>query len=259
MKKRLLVLGMTACLLGLTACGSDAGTTEVLSDDETQAISVADSYISQIDEICSEGMADQYIAYDESLESVFSNWESGIEEIGSYVETTGHEVEFDGDSVIVNAEITGTELDPKGEPRTADIELIYNTDDYSLTSLSFNVNYTFGELMKKAALNTVLGMGTVFAVLILISLIISAFTLIPKIQAMFSKKEEKKASDTENAVDNTIAQIIETQERYDDTELVAVISAAIAAYEAEQGTAVPADGVVIRSIRKVNKSKWQNV
>jgi sodium pump decarboxylase gamma subunit len=113
--------------------------------------------------------------------------------------------------------------------------------------------------MKKAALNTVLGMGTVFAVLILISLIISAFTLIPKIQAMFSKKEEKKASDTENAVDNTIAQIIETQERYDDTELVAVISAAIAAYEAEQGTAVPADGVVIRSIRKVNKSKWQNV
>ena len=44
----------------------------------------------------------------------------------------------------------------------------------------------------------------------------------------------------------------------DDTELVAVIAAAICAYEASQGNAVSPDSLVVRSIRKVNKSKWQN-
>lgn len=255
MKKRVLVLGMIACLFGLTACGNESGKAEVMTEEEQAAVEVADSYIDQINQICSQGAAEQYVAYDETLEPIFASWESGMEELGSYEETTGHEVKFDNDSVIVNTEITGSALDPKGNVRTADVELIYNGDDYSITSLSVNVNYTFGELMKKAGLNTILGMGTVFAVLILICLIISAFNLIPKIQAAFSKKEKNQAADTESAVDNTIAQIIETEELYDDSELVAVISAAIAAYESESG---PADGVVIRSIRKVNKSKWQN-
>ena len=52
------------------------------------------------------------------------------------------------------------------------------------------------------------------------------------------------------------AAVVEAEEM-DDTELVAVISAAIAAYEADNGSA-SSDGFVVRSIRKVNKSKWQN-
>ena len=61
-------------------------------------------------------------------------------------------------------------------------------------------------------------------------------------------KEEKK---------DVVDQIIEKEELADDSELVAVISAAIAAYEADNGSA-SSDGFVVRSIRKVNKSKWQN-
>ena len=130
--------------------------------------------------------------------------------------------------------------------------MIYTAKDYKLSSLSVNVNYTFGELMKNAALNTVLGMGTVFVILILISLIISCFSLIPKIEAAFKKKEPAK-EEKKDVVD----QIIEKEELADDSELVAVISAAIAAYEADNGSA-SSDGFVVRSIRKVNKSKWQN-
>ena len=93
-----------------------------------------------------------------------------------------------------------------------------------------------------------MGMGTVFAVLILISLIISCFTFIPKIQDAFSKKN--KAEDAKTAaVDNTIAQIIENEELSDDSELVAVIAAAIAASEG----AVSTDGFVVRSIRKASR------
>ena len=43
----------------------------------------------------------------------------------------------------------------------------------------------------------------------------------------------------------------EEEELVDDTELVAVIAAAIAAYDD-----VPADGFVVRSIRKSNRRKW---
>ncbi len=247
MKKRLLVLGMIACLLGLTACTN--AETEAMTDEQLAAVEVADSYIGQVKEIVEQGAAAEYVAYDETLAPVFDSWESGMEELGSYVETTGHKVKIDGDEVIVNTAITGSALDPNGNPRTADVELIYNSKDYIIISMVVNVNYTMGEKMTNAALNTLLGMGTVFIVLILISLIISSFSLISK----FEKKEKK--SETEKSVDNTIAQIVAAEEA-DDTELIAVISAAIAAYEAANGGS--SDGVVIRSVRKVNRNKWQN-
>ena len=110
------------------------------------------------------------------------------------------------------------------------------------------------EILKIAALNTLMGMGTVFAVLILIMWIISAFRIIPKIEkSIADKKAKKTSSNTSAAVDNTIAQIIENEELSDDTELVAVIAAAIAASEGAAST----DGVVIRSIRRASTNKWQ--
>ena len=52
-------------------------------------------------------------------------------------------------------------------------------------------------------------------------------------------------------MDKAIAQIVENEELSDDLELVAVISAAIAASEGAAST----DGFVVRSIRRA--SKWQ--
>ena len=134
-------------------------------------------------------------------------------------------------------------------------------DDFQKTSdvvsITTNVTYSFGELMKNAALNTLIGMGTVFVVLILISLIISCFNIIPKIQEKKKKKAEAKDATTTGAsvqADPVVAQIAAKEELADDTELVAVIAAAIAAYEGAGST----DGFVVRSIRKSNKSKWQN-
>ena len=118
-------------------------------------------------------------------------------------------------------------------------------EDYNLTSATTNVTYTFGEQMTKAGLNTLMGMGTVFVVLILIALLISAFNLIPKVQAIFAKKEKK----AETAVNNAVAQIVENEavQEEDDLELIAVIAAAIAASEGAAST----DGYVVRSIRRI--------
>lgn len=106
-----------------------------------------------------------------------------------------------------------------------------------------------GARMEVAALNTVIGMGTVFAVLIIIIGVISLFRFIPMIQDRFAGKKKAAA-----AQENADTQIVESQESTDvsdDLELVAVIAAAIAASEGAAST----DGFVVRSIRKVNRIK----
>ena len=136
----------------------------------------------------------------------------------------------------------------KASKRDADIEFILEysvTEGFAATSVTTTPRFTFGELMTKAGLNTLMGMGTVFAVLILIAVLISCFNLIPKIQAAFSKKDKK----AEAAADNAVAQIVENEavQEEDDLELIAVIAAAIAASEGASST----DGYVVRSIRRI--------
>ena len=104
-----------------------------------------------------------------------------------------------------------------------------------------------------AGINTVICLAVVFAVLIFISFLISLFKYIPKLEAALSKKD-KKTELAANAVVNTVSQIEvkeEEEELSDDLELVAVITAAIAA---SAGTST--DGFVVRSIRRSNNSRW---
>lgn len=140
--------------------------------------------------------------------------------------------------------------------RNVNMNITYD-NDLNITDITFSPVYSMGEAMTKAGLNTLLGMGSVFCVLILIMFIIYLFGIIPKIQKKSAEKKAKKqAVSTETSVEKTIANIVEKEEGelVDDTELVAVISAAIAAYEGNSST----DGFVVRSIRKSQSKKWQN-
>ena len=102
-----------------------------------------------------------------------------------------------------------------------------------------------GGRLAKAGMNTVMGMGTVFVVLILICLLISCFSLIAKVQKKSGKKKEQAAQ----TADKVVEQIMEREEQSDDLELAAVIAAAIAAYEG----AASSDGYVVRSIKRRNR------
>ena len=104
--------------------------------------------------------------------------------------------------------------------------------------------------MGRAGLNTLLGMGTVFVVLILISFLISAFNLIPKMQAKFAKNNEPEIVPVPAAPAPVVEEVEE--DLTDDMELVAVIAAAIAAYE---GTTT--EGFQVRSIKRASTRKWQ--
>ena len=134
-----------------------------------------------------------------------------------------------------------------GEVKNANAEVIFSNDMFMMVeSAALNEESSFGDSMARAGLNTLIGMGVVFAVLILISFIISLFGYIPKIQAAFSKKKAAPAP-----VAAPAPAVEEAVDYSDDLELVAVIAAAIAAYEGETST----DGFVVRSIRKVNKRR----
>ena len=288
MKKIKLVLVLAACLFGLTACG------EKKAVDEAVKLDLVDRSMSMIYGGFSDGTINNEInacgdarkaaeMFEEQADNVegvavvaaADSYNRAVAEIGDFVSIDGFDlaeiqmlamtgdyetaekmlneflanipVEYDtaGEKIIVSVPC-------KFENKSATMEFIYK-DDYShtFTSSATNIDYTFGEKMAKAGLNTLLGMGTVFAVLILIFGIISLFNFIPKIEAALKKKDAQPAA---TSVDNAITQIVESEELSDDLELVAVISAAIAAYEGSAST----DGYVVRSIRRVdNGSKWQ--
>ena len=106
---------------------------------------------------------------------------------------------------------------------------------------------SLGEKMANAGLNTLIGMFTVVVVLFIILIIIYLFKFIPKIQEKLSNRNKSNA---EIAVDNAISQIEENEELVDDLELVAVITAAIAA-----ASGASSDGFVVRSIRKAKRNR----
>ena len=107
----------------------------------------------------------------------------------------------------------------------------------------------------QALVNTVIAMGTVFLVLILISFIISLFKFIPILMDKLTKKEPVQpvapapAPAAAPAPKPVVAEQ-QTAAPADDTQLIAVITAAVAAAMEQDGIAVPADGLVIRSIKK---------
>ena len=111
----------------------------------------------------------------------------------------------------------------------------------TLESFTVNAHYGMSEILEKAGLNTLLGMGTVFVMLIFMSFIISLIKYVPALLNGTSKKKKEEAPKAAPAP--AVAAAVEEAEEMDDTELVAVIAAAIAAAE---GTTT--DGFVVRSI-----------
>ena len=134
------------------------------------------------------------------------------------------------------------------EKRAMEFTLIADEDLSKVETISFSPVYTTGEKMAKAGMNTLMGMGVVFAVLIFISWLISMFKYI----SVFEAKMKAKKNAAAPAPAPTAAPA-EEENLTDDTELVSVITAAIAAYE---GKETVDNGLVVRSIKRVSNRNW---
>ena len=165
-------------------------------------------------------------------------WDAAFEECGTY---EGH-----GDYTFKSSS-TGVTVITEAQFSERDAALEFTFDEnLDLDAFTVGAHFNKAEIMKKAGLNTLLGMGTVFAVLIFMSFIISLFKYVP---GLLEKKSSKTKSNNEAPVNETSAEVVD--EEVDDTELIAVIAAAIAAAE---GTST--DGFVVRSINRRKSNKW---
>ena len=254
MKKKISLLGLILILfLSFTGCGKsetteyDQATLEqyaefVVQNFEAMTTEQLDSFSDMRDLQLDTQLMNVGLPVDgEDFLTMISSWEAAEEECGAYVEHGDWTMEVKNDGVSLTSEA-------KYENRDADI--VFSFDEKgNMESMDVSAHYSTGEILEKAGLNTVLGMGTVFVVLIFISFIISLFKYISVFE---NRKKEQKEDTASVGVDNAIAQIVSNEEENveDDLELIAVITAAIAASE---GTST--DGLVVRSIRKVNNRR----
>lgn len=178
----------------------------------------------------------------DDLITALEGWQASVEECGDYVTHGDYEVEAGSSNVVVQTEAQFAD-------RTASLVFTFNKE-MELDSFTVDAHYQTSEILQKAGLNTLLGMGTVFAMLILMSLIISCMKFIPALLDRKSKKAEKEEMSQKAEAVSVVEEVIEEPET-DDTELIAVIAAAIAASE---GTTP--DGFVVRSIKRRKSNKW---
>ena len=126
---------------------------------------------------------------------------------------------------------------------------------YQIKEVTATPDYTFSEKIGKAGAHTLMGMGTVFLVLIFISIIIGQFEKVGKASeriAVWWSNRKKKAEEPEDA--SVKAAVVSTSgttaSPMDDAQLVAVITAAVAASNAASGGS---DKLIVRSIKKAKR------
>ncbi len=256
MKRVMLVLCMVACLFSLSACSASTAVDEeetlnpqmeaYFSDGTEGLLETITSMDKAEAEQSEEGLLKQKEA---GLASGVTSWINVMHDTGAYSGIISSTVEAGEDETFI-----GTVL-AQFENRNAEFKVYYAWDDrqqnYMPTSIAFSPEYTTGEKMEKAAMNTLMGMGTVFLVLIFISLLISSFKFINDFEKKMKAKETAAAPAAPAAAAVPVAEA-QAEELVDDLELVAVITAAIAA-----ATNSSTDGLVVRSIKRAPGAKWK--
>lgn len=247
MKKRIaLMLSILSVVLMLSACGTTDPTkvdyNGVTYDELMEnAVGSATMFKGQSAEVLIKQKDSLEATYGEEAAltiELIDKWVAAMEVSGNFVE-----VQEDSFKIEKSGKTLTTDLVLTFENRNVIFQLVYNYHNMELTGVTIEPVYSLGEKLIKAGLNTIICMSVVFLVLIFISLLISCFKIFPYLEAKKREKEMAKHVVSETTVIPVIQPVEEPVN--DDTELVAVIAAAIAAYE---GTST--SDFVVRSIRR---------
>lgn len=240
LKSLLAMVCVLALTLAMSVCAFAANT--VTEDEAANYKSAAETLISQIAGFSDEEI-ENYLAQDDAFTTAtMESWKSVKDELGAYSSIVSQDVEKDGDVVTISTVA-------QFEKAKADVVLMLDLGQQMYTSMTYSVQYSLAANMQRAGMNTLMGIGIVFLMLLFLSFVIGLFKYIEKFQNVGKKKAAEEAPKAEEAPAPAIAQSEAADEDFaDDLELVAVISAAIAAYENTSG-----DSFVVRSIKKSNK------
>ncbi|MBS6195604.1 MAG: OadG family protein [Clostridiales bacterium] len=240
-----------ACTFALTACGKETEEgfqriTDTMVDE--QCVQTASNLVDALASLDDAAMEQIILESRQDADrQIVEEWQTQTETMGALVEKgTPKKPEIDRDANQVTVEIPA-----KFENSDGTLTFVFDYEkDYDAmlpAYMTLTEEETFAGNMKGAVINTIMGVGTVFVVLIFLIIVISLFKYVGKIGA-----KEEKAAPAPKAAPVPKAEPVVEEDLTDDLELVAVISAAIAASENTS-----TDSFVVRSIKKVNRSKWQ--
>lgn len=309
-KKMVLLLSMLVLVFSMTACSDGQEKVDFnYTDIEILNSSIAYSYqmdgIDEASKIVINNTEGQ-----EVLQNAITNFETAREECGelqgfrtkdgkvvSFETLLGaqSDTEYQQYLMLIACDITEEGANVEAvmtavyEDRDAEVSFVYEAaprqaqrDEttqqlvipFQLSELTVAPVYTFGEQMGKAAMNTLMGMGTVFVILIFIALIIGQFeklsnaimavsdkiaNFISSVKAKRAAKKEAKETASDEKTDNGLQKEAEvkapaaaSENLIQDTQLVAVITAAIMAAQGMQASA-GSDGLIVRSIKKAKR------
>ena len=175
---------MITCIFGLTACGSEETYTDYEQRKMDTAIQIATQYvIPSLENFEDEATLESFSEYtaDEvaylvqenvgitvdgyAYKTAIESFNSAKKSIGGITAVGDAEAAIDDDQIIVHVDVTGAK-------QNAQAEVIFTNDMFlSMESAALNPVESMGGLMTKAALNTLIGMGTVFVMLIIMKIV----------------------------------------------------------------------------------------
>ena len=239
---------LSACLVSLSGCSSNQDTAETDSTISMDGTPVDDSMAQSI--MLSAAQTLGVPTGDATTAAIYEAQLEVREDMGEL-----KNVNMDEGSVVLLADGSYTVMIPvdftEGTKKyVMNINMATQQIQAEFTDMSAGVaeDTSMGTLLKTATVYTIIGIGTVFLVLIFISILISCFKYIHA----WEEGKKKAAAPAPKAapapaVKPAAAPAVTGPDLSDDAELVAVMTAAIAAYE---GSAT-SNGLVVRSIRRV--------
>lgn len=200
-RRMVLLFCMMVCVftMMLSGCGSRPQDTLIPESIAAGMKTGARNYLTQFDSYDDTALQDELSRMQRQkntvMESAILSWQSCRADLGKLAAILSEEVERVSDNtyqvtVLASFEkrelefvLTAEELEDAGY--TGGAALVP-------TELSFYPKYTMGEKLARAALNSLLGMGTVFIVLLLISILIGRLEKVNRLaEKLKAGKEEK--------------------------------------------------------------------
>lgn len=209
--------------------------------------------LAQLSSFTDDQVAEYIESTDAATAKLVASWDQVREDCGEFEGIDYYDVAEDGKTITFTESAKYAQAEETGSTVTVQVtvDMKAQTTDYN-----WNVKEPLGKAMAAAGENTVIGLFNVFLILFILLFVIYLFRFIPNGDKKKKELEAAQAAAPAPAPEAPAAE--EEEDVSDEEEIAAVISAAVAAYESENGQ-VPADGFVVRSIRRRGRrNNWQN-
>jgi len=255
-RKAVLSVLLVLSVVTLAACGTkEVKTAPMDAATQTKLEESGKQYMENIAQLTPDEIQSTIDSAEKSKDAVvfngLTNFKNDLDRLGTFQSVDSATATATEDGYSIDIESTYSD-------RTLKLTLGLSEDLSKITEMTFEPTYSLGEEIADAAGSLVLGMGSVFIILIFIAWIISLFKYIKVFEDRKKNKQSAKAPAAPVKPAPAPVKAAPVKPQAGD-ELQAVIAAAIAQYESDTSNStdtgfVPGptlnNGLVVRSIRR---------